>query len=76
MDESSPDDTLTRTEAALIKITCPVWCEVSAEEHALRLWANEGRCVHRAVILLRTRPAMERRSRRRVSASRSSWSCT
>lgn len=52
MDESSPDDTLTRTEAALIEITCPVWCEISADEHALRLWTNEGRCVHRAVVLV------------------------
>jgi hypothetical protein len=52
VDESSPDDSLTRTEAALIEITYPSWCEVSAEEHALRLWANEGRCVHRAVVLV------------------------
>jgi hypothetical protein len=52
VDESSPDNRLTRTEAALIEITCPAWCEVSAEEHALRLWANEGRCVHRTVILV------------------------
>ncbi len=52
MDESSPDDSLTRTEAALIEITCPVWCDVSAEEHALRLWPNEGRCVHSAVVLV------------------------
>ena len=52
MDESSPDNRSTRTEAAFVEITCSAWCEVSAEEHALRLWANEGRCVHRAVILV------------------------
>ena len=52
MDESSPDSTRTRTEAALIEITCPVWCEVSVEEHVLRLWPNEGRCVHRAGVLV------------------------
>ena len=52
MDESSPDNTQTRTEAALIEITCPVWCQLSADEHALRLWPNEGRCVHRAVVLV------------------------
>ena len=27
-------------------VSCPSWCEVTAQEHAAALWANEGRCVH------------------------------
>jgi hypothetical protein len=50
VDESSPDTAPTRTEAALIEITCPDWCVLTADDHASRLWANEGRCVHRAVV--------------------------
>jgi hypothetical protein len=52
VDESSPtlENTLIRTGSALIGITCPTWCGVSADEHASRLWDNEGRCVHQTVV--------------------------
>jgi hypothetical protein len=30
----------------LLEITCPTWWGVSADQHASRLWDNEGRCVH------------------------------
>jgi hypothetical protein len=51
VNESSltPDDVAIRAGSALVEITCPAWCEVSAEEHALRLWENEGRCIHQVL---------------------------
>jgi len=39
-----------RTGSALVEITCPTWCGISADEHASRLWANEGRCIHQTVV--------------------------
>jgi hypothetical protein len=55
VDESSPnpDNGLTRTGSAPVEITCPTWCEVSADDHASRLWSNEGRCVHQTVVTVR-----------------------
>ena len=52
MDASSPTpkQAATRTGSALVEITCPTWCEVSTEEHACRLWENEGRCVHQVLV--------------------------
>jgi hypothetical protein len=52
VDESSPnpDNRAIRTGTASVEITCPTWCGVSADEHASRLWDNEGRCVHRTLI--------------------------
>lgn len=44
----TPDPPATRTATVPLEITCPAWCEISAEQHAARLWANEGRCVHQA----------------------------
>lgn len=41
-----PDPHTTRTVAVTVNITCPAWCEISAEDHAAALWDNEGRCVH------------------------------
>lgn len=48
MERSSPsvEGPATRSASAIVEITCPTWCEVSASDHAARLWANEGRCVH------------------------------
>src|SRR4051812_40636034 len=34
----------------MVEITCPAWCELSAEDHADRLWDNEGRCVHQTEV--------------------------
>ena len=52
MDESSPtpDTIATRSGSALVEIVCPAWCVVSADDHARRLWENEGRCVHRTAV--------------------------
>ena len=52
MNESSPtfENSRIRIGAATVQITCPTWCGVSAEEHASRLWVNEGRCVHQTVV--------------------------
>ena len=48
MERSSPtvEHAATRSASATVEITCPSWCEVTAGNHAARLWANEGRCVH------------------------------
>jgi hypothetical protein len=51
VNESSPKpDNAIRIGSALVEITCPTCCGVSADEHASRLWDNEGRCVHQAVV--------------------------
>jgi hypothetical protein len=52
VNESSltPDDIAIRTESTLVEISCPDWCQIPAEDHASRLWANEGRCVHQVVL--------------------------
>ena len=42
----TPDPDAIRTATVALEITCPVWCEISPDEHASRLWANEGSCVH------------------------------
>jgi hypothetical protein len=34
----------------MVEIACPAWCELSTDEHASRLWDNEGRCVHQTVV--------------------------
>ena len=44
------DNRSIRTGSALVEITCPTWCGISADEHASRLWANEGRCIHQTVV--------------------------
>jgi hypothetical protein len=48
VDESSPinDNIAIRARTALIQVNCSAWCEVSAEQHAGRLWENEGCCAH------------------------------
>ena len=55
MNPSSPGDDsyATRTATVSIEITCPAWCEISADEHAARLWQNEGRCVHRTLVTVK-----------------------
>ena len=52
MNESSTnrDNRPIRTGSALVEITCPAWCGISADEHASRLWPNEGRCIHQTVV--------------------------
>ena len=52
MNESSPSPDIIgmRTRSTLIEITCPSWCRISIDEHALRLWNNEGRCVHEKLV--------------------------
>jgi hypothetical protein len=45
-----PESSETRTGSALVEITCPTWCGVSADEHAARLRENEGRCVHQTLV--------------------------
>jgi hypothetical protein len=52
VDESSPtpDDIAIRTGSALVEITCPAWCPMSADEHARLLWDNEGRCIHQTEV--------------------------
>jgi hypothetical protein len=47
------DQIAIRTGSAVIEISCPAWCEVSADQHASRMWENEGRCVHRAAVGVR-----------------------
>ena len=49
----TPDPDATRTASVAIEITCPTWCEISADEHAARLWENEGRCVHQTHVVTR-----------------------
>ena len=56
----TPDSDSIRTASVTLEITCPVWCEVSADEHAARLWENEGRCVHRTHVTV-VDPAGKRR---------------
>ncbi|HEX5086365.1 MAG TPA: hypothetical protein VFV89_01060 [Nocardioides sp.] len=34
----------------MVEITCPTWCQLTADEHASRLWDNEGRCVHQTQV--------------------------
>ena len=48
MEPSSPttENAAIRSVSATVVVTCPSWCEVSAQDHAAALWANEGRCVH------------------------------
>lgn len=46
----TPEPGATRKASVAVEITCPVWCEVSPDEHATRLWANEGRCVHQTSV--------------------------
>jgi hypothetical protein len=51
VDESSPTpDNGTRIGSVMLEIICPTWCGISADEHASRLWDNEGRCVHQTVV--------------------------
>jgi hypothetical protein len=45
-----PSPNATRTASAAVAITCPEWCQIGADEHASRLWANEGRCVHQTFL--------------------------
>ena len=44
----------------MVEITCPTWCELSAEEHAARLWDNEGRCIHQTVVTVADPSSMQR----------------
>ena len=48
MEASSPTTgrAAIRSVSATVVVTCPSWCEVTAQDHAAGLWANEGRCVH------------------------------
>jgi hypothetical protein len=48
----TPDPPTTRTATVPLQITCPAWCEITAEQHAARLWANDGRCVHQATAIV------------------------
>ena len=52
MDRSSltPKPDTTRTASVPIEINCPAWCEVSPEQHAARLYDNEGRCIHQTAV--------------------------
>jgi hypothetical protein len=54
VNESSPNDDqiAIRAASAAIEIRCPAWCEVSADQHAARLWENEGRCLHQAAVIV------------------------
>ena len=52
MEPSSPttEPAAIRSVSATVVVTCPSWCEVSAQDHAAALWANEGRCVHQVSV--------------------------
>src|SRR3954451_21823343 len=54
VNESSlnPDDIAIRTRLATVEITCPSWCQVAVADHAARLWANEGRCIHQVLLTI------------------------
>ena len=68
---AQPDTT--RTASVPIEINCPAWCEVSPEEHAARLYENEGRCIHQTAVV-RGRPRRQTRLGRAPRSARRSSS--